>query len=131
VTGYTSQRGGALARRFCTSDGQLLAFTQTGSRPDDGAWAKSGTPFKCCLYGPKGDEIPEALSLTNREVYWLAYSGSLTIKPPMRAVISTEVYKVHTSEARSNLFLPRVMVSHLGPYLNASTGYPEVYEDVY
>lgn len=124
---FMDEARAALTDLFLNDSAQLLAFTQSGKRPDDGAWTDSGDPFACSLYIPKGGEAPDPLAMLDRELYWFAHPISVDVRPKARVVVGESVYHVHTHEDRTNLFLPRVMVSRLGPYLNAQTGFPNVY----
>jgi hypothetical protein len=103
--------------RFCTSLGQLRTFTRTTGaiRPDDGTWSDTGDPVSCCLYLPKGSEIPAPLALMDRTIYMLAWTlQDWPVTPQSRVVVDGVEYEVHdVPSERSNRFLPVAMVSRL------------------
>lgn len=105
-----------LTAEFLTSSGQVrrIAGTQgTGGYPSE-SLSDLGEPFACCLYSPKGSEIPEPLALLNRTVFWLAGEYPEDTRAKDVVTVDSQSFEIHDVQSdRSNQIIPRMMVSRL------------------
>lgn len=106
-----------LASAFCTSSGQLRAFSQiSGGRPDDGTWADVGDPRPVCLYRPKGSTVPEPLAMIDKTMFMLAWDDTIPwgLTHLNRVMVDGREYVIHDEDTeRSNALLSTARVSLL------------------